>query len=78
MKLGCAGIPSEAEYVKMYCQVRGIQPPSPKDWAFFMALGLFRLAAILAGVGARARQGNASSAQAAQVGIKIQVVTVTV
>lgn len=41
--------------------------PAPHEWAFFMALGLFRMAAILAGVGARARQGNASSAHAAQV-----------
>jgi aminoglycoside phosphotransferase (APT) family kinase protein len=36
-------------------------------WSFFMALSLFRAAAILAGVGARAKLGNASSARAASV-----------
>lgn len=34
-----------------------------------MALGLFRLAAIAAGVSARAKLGNASSAKAAQVSV---------
>lgn len=62
-----AGIPSEAEYVAVYCQARGIAAPSPHDWSFFVALGLFRLAAISAGVGARAKLGNASSSRAAQV-----------
>ena len=38
------------------------------DWPFYMGLSLFRAAAILAGVGARAAQGNASSRIAAQVG----------
>ena len=37
------------------------------NWSFYMALSIFRLASILAGVGARAAQGNASSASAAQV-----------
>ena len=54
--------------MQIYCRQRGIPAPSPRDWAFFLALGLFRMAAILAGVGARARQGNASSARAAEVG----------
>ncbi|EFN52386.1 hypothetical protein CHLNCDRAFT_138837 [Chlorella variabilis] len=38
------------------------------SWPFYLALSIFRLAAILAGVGARAAQGNASSRIAAQVG----------
>jgi hypothetical protein len=62
-----AGIPSEAEYVGMYCRARGVPPPDPRAWSFFMALSLFRAAAILAGVGARAKLGNASSERAAQV-----------
>jgi hypothetical protein len=37
-------------------------------WPFYLALSLFRLASILAGVGARAAQGNASSRSAAQMG----------
>jgi hypothetical protein len=35
--------------------------------AFYVALSMFRIAAILAGVGARAALGNASSAFAHQV-----------
>ncbi len=62
-----AGIPSEAEYIQMYCQARGIGVPDPTTYAFCQALSMFRIAAILAGVGARAQQGNASSKHAAQV-----------
>lgn len=43
------GIPTEADYVAAYCAARGISPPSPADWAFFMSLSIFRAAAILAG-----------------------------
>ena len=46
---------------------RGIPPPPLPSLAFHLALSMFRIAAILAGVGARAAQGNASSAHAAQV-----------
>lgn len=63
-----AGIPSEREYVQMYCQQRGTSPPGPQVWAFYVALALFRAAAILAGVHTRALQGNASAADAKQVG----------
>ena len=62
-----AGIPSEAEYVAMYCTAGGLAPPHPREWSFYIALALFRAAAILAGVGARARLGNASSKIASQV-----------
>lgn len=50
-----------------YCEARGVPPPAPAVWAFFLALSLFRAAAILAGVGARARLGNAASAKASAV-----------
>lgn len=50
-----------------YCKARSIPPPDPQTWSFFMALSLFRAAAILAGVGARAKLGNASSDRAALV-----------
>ena len=62
-----AGVPSEEQLVASYAAARGIPPPDPSALAFFLALSLFRLAAILAGVGARARQGNASSRIAHQV-----------
>ncbi|GIL53888.1 hypothetical protein Vafri_9402 [Volvox africanus] len=62
-----AGVPSEREYLSWYCAAAGVAAPPPAHWAFYLALSLFRLLAILAGVQARARQGNAASAQAAQV-----------
>lgn len=58
------GIPSEQEYVAMYCQRRGIQPID--NWTFYLAFSFFRLAAILQGVVKRSLDGNASNAQAAQ------------
>lgn len=51
----------------IYCRARSIPRPDAQTWSFFMALSLFRAAAILAGVGARAKLGNASSERAAVV-----------
>jgi aminoglycoside phosphotransferase (APT) family kinase protein len=62
------GIPTEAECVADYCRLRGITPVSPKDWTYYQAFCMFRLAGILQGVLARAIQGNASSATALQAG----------
>jgi aminoglycoside phosphotransferase (APT) family kinase protein len=61
-------IPSEAECVADYCRLRGIAPVSAKDWTYYQAFCMFRLAGILQGVLARALQGNASSATALQSG----------
>ena len=52
----------------MYSEARGIPPPDATTYSFCLALSLFRMAAILAGVGARAAMGNASSSTAEQVG----------
>jgi len=61
-------IPTEEEYVKKYCEHRGIPEISKKDWEFYIIFNMFRLAAILQGVMARALQGNASSDQAMDAG----------
>jgi aminoglycoside phosphotransferase (APT) family kinase protein len=61
-------IPTEAECVAQYCSLRGIAPVPPKDWAYYSAFCMFRLAGILQGVLARALQGNASSDSALQAG----------
>ena len=63
-----AGVPSEQQFLQMYTQRRGVAMPAPATWAFYMALSMFRAAAILAGVHARSLQGNASAANAATVG----------
>lgn len=60
------GIPTEQEYVDMYCQRMGFD--SIPNWNFYLAFSLFRLAAICQGVVKRAQQGNASSDKAGQYG----------
>ena len=58
------GVPSLDAYLAEYCASRRIRRPQASDWNFYVSLGLFRLASILAGVAARAKAGNASSANA--------------
>ncbi|MGB1562610.1 MAG: phosphotransferase [Sinimarinibacterium flocculans] len=67
-KLAELGIPTESEYVQMYCQRTGRDGIDPNHWDFYMAYNLFRLAAILQGIAGRVKDGTASSAQAAQMG----------
>jgi aminoglycoside phosphotransferase (APT) family kinase protein len=64
------GIPSEADYVRRWCERTGLSTPEAlaADWNFYMAYNLFRLAAILQGIAKRAQDGTASSAQAASSG----------
>lgn len=64
--LDALGIPSESEYCAAYCRRTGVD--SIDDFDFYVAFGMFRLAAILAGIAARARAGNASSAHAEEAG----------
>ncbi|HET9045387.1 MAG TPA: phosphotransferase [Casimicrobiaceae bacterium] len=67
--LEALGIPSETEYLSRYLQRRGISArPDARAWSFYMAYNMFRLAAILQGVMARAVAGNASSARAMEAG----------
>eukprot|EP00959_Pyramimonas_sp_CCMP1952_P346781 7263384-Pyramimonas_sp.AAC.1 len=50
------------------------QVPFPgAEWPFYVALGLFRAAAIFAGVHARATQGNASNRRAPEYGPMVAV-----
>jgi aminoglycoside phosphotransferase (APT) family kinase protein len=60
------GIPSEAQYVAAYCRHRGLGEPA--DWGYARAFAFFRFAAICHGVGQRARDGTAASADAPRVG----------
>lgn len=59
----CLGIPTEAEYVELYCHRRSM--PFPDNWNYCLAFNLFRLAAILEGVARRAIDGNASNPELA-------------
>jgi aminoglycoside phosphotransferase (APT) family kinase protein len=63
------GIPSEDAYIERYLARRGgVARPDARAWSFYMAYNMFRLAAILQGVMARAVAGNAASASALDAG----------
>ena len=62
------GIPTEREYVAAYCRRTGRAGIPEREWEYYMAYNMFRIAAIAQGVMARALQGNASSAEALQTG----------
>jgi aminoglycoside phosphotransferase (APT) family kinase protein len=66
LDLPALGIPSEAQYLARYCERTQFCAPEAlkKDWNFYMAYNLFRIAAILQGIAKRAQMGTASSAQA--------------
>ena len=60
------GIPSEQDYIRMYCERTGFATPAAlqADWNFYMAYNLFRMAAILQGIAKRVEAGTAASPQA--------------
>ena len=60
------GIPTEAEYVAAYCRRTGAH--GIPHWEFYLIFNMFRIAAILHGVLARALQGNAASAERVRAG----------
>ncbi len=66
------GVPDEASLRAAYFGGTAADPfangTAPASWRFYIALSLFRSAAIMAGVRARAAAGNASSANAAAAG----------
>ncbi len=64
------GIPAELDYVRLYCERTGRSDAAGlmKDWDFYLAYNLFRLAAITQGIARRVVDGTASSAQARATG----------
>ena len=60
------GIPSEQEYIRMYCERTNLATPEQLkvEWNFYLAYNMFRIAAILQGIAKRVEAGTASSAQA--------------
>jgi aminoglycoside phosphotransferase (APT) family kinase protein len=68
LDLAALGIPSEGDYVAAYCRRTGRMGIEARDWEYYMVYNMFRIAAIVQGVMARALQGNASSAQALETG----------
>ena len=66
LDLASLGIPSEAQYIRRYCERTSLATPEAlkADWSFYMAYNMFRIAAILQGIAKRVEAGTASSAQA--------------
>ncbi|WP_437855791.1 phosphotransferase family protein [Sorangium sp. So ce363] len=67
------GIPTEDEMVASYCELSGRS--GIDAWPYFMAFGVFRLAAIAQGVYRRSLQGNASSEDAGGYGAAVTVLS---
>ena len=68
LDLASLGIPSEAEYVRRYCERTGRSGIEPSHWDFYIAYNLFRIAAILQGIMKRVVDGTAASAHARDAG----------
>ncbi len=66
LDLAALGIPSEAEYIRRYCERTG--RTAIEHWNFYLAYNLFRIAAILQGVYKRFTEGLASSDTAKHAG----------
>ena len=61
-KLKELGIPNEREYMDMYCENTG--KDLSKNWEFYMAFNMFKIAGILQGILGRVRDGTAASKHA--------------
>lgn len=70
LDLAGLGIPTEDEYIRLYCERTGLATPEElkADWNFYMAYNMFRMAAILQGIAKRVEAGTAASAQAVSSG----------
>lgn len=63
LDLASLGIPSEADYVARYSERTGIAI-DPRDFRFYLAYNMFRMAGILQGIMKRYQDGTAASEQA--------------
>ena len=66
LEIAALGIPAEQDYIQRYCERTGTQDVDAlkRDWNFYLAYNMFRIAAILQGIAKRVEAGTASSAQA--------------
>ncbi len=71
--VGALGIPTESELVAEYCALTNRD--RIEGWSYFMAFGMFRLAAIAQGVYKRSLQGNASSDDAGMYGAAVTILS---
>lgn len=64
--LQALGIPDEAAQLAAWCRLTGRNQPA--HWDYYLAFNMFRMAAILQGILARSRQGNAAARDAEETG----------
>ena len=65
-----AGIPTEEEYVAMYCDKTGSD--LKEEWELYMAYNLFKSAGILQGIMGRVRDGTAASKHAKDMAARVR------
>ena len=70
LDLTALGIPQEHDYIRRYCDRTGRSDAHDlaRDWNFYLAYNLFRMAGILQGIARRVLDGTAASAQAREAG----------
>lgn len=68
--LAALGIPTLKDYIKRYCERTGFAVDA--SLPFYRAFNLFRTAAILQGIAFRLQEGNAASANAAEIAANIR------
>jgi acyl-CoA dehydrogenase len=71
LDLTALGIPSESDYIAQYVEATGYEGVL-EHWDFYLAFNFFRIAAILYGIGERAKQGNATAEDAMQMAAKAE------
>jgi len=70
LDLAALGIPTEAQYIALYCERTGREDIDASHWDFYMAYNLFRIAAILQGIAKRVVDGTAASDHARDAGAR--------
>ena len=70
LDLRSLGIPSEDEYVALYCRRTNRKEINQSHWDFYIAYNLFRIAAILQGILKRVMDGTAASTHARDAGMR--------
>ena len=63
------GVPNEKEYMEMYCENTG--KDLSKNWEFYMAYNMFKIAGILQGILGRVRDGTAANKHAEERGMLV-------
>ena len=72
--LPALGIPGERDYMLAYCRRTGREGIDARDWEFYMAFSMFRMAAILQGIARRAIDGTSADPDAPEVGKRARAV----